>query len=149
MPLTNRGLYRLLGIPFRAATAPANFYLALVTDASIATSINVFSEVTEIADTNGYTAGGISVARNATDFDVWTEDDGNNRAYVQLKDMVWTASGGPIPASGSGARNAILTDANATQALREIWGAWDLTSARVISDTQTLTLTNCEIRFAQ
>ena len=56
----------------------------------------------KIAAGNGYTANGISVARNTTDWDVLTQDDTNDRALVQLKNIVWTASGGPIPSSGGG-----------------------------------------------
>jgi hypothetical protein len=105
--------------------------------------------LTEIAAGQGYTAGGISLARNTTDFDVWTEDDGNDRALIQLKDMVWTAAGGNLPASGNGARWACLTDDNATPANREVIAAFDLVSDRTISDTQTLTLQNCEIRLTE
>jgi len=120
----------------------------LVTDASVATTANTFSDLTEIAAGNGYTAGGYQLTPGATDFDTLTEDDANNRAYFQLKDIVWTASGGSIPASGSGALNAILTDDNATQASRIVFMGWSLTSARTVTDTQTLTLTNCEARIA-
>jgi len=145
---TNRGKYRMLAGWFRAGTTPTAFYLFLATSATAPTAdINTKSELTEIADTNGYTAGGISVARNSTDFDVLTEDDGNDRALVQLKDEVWTASGGNIPASGNGARYAILTDDNATAGSRDVLHYWDLSSDRVVSDTQTLTLQNCEIRI--
>ena len=103
--------------------------------------------LTEIANGNGYVTGGISLTRNSTDFDVLTEDDVNDRALVQLKDIVWTASGGSIPASGGGARYAILTDDNVTQGSREVYPYWDLVSDRTVSVGQTLTLQNCEIRI--
>lgn len=145
---TNKGSYRMLEVYYRGGSAPANFYLFLATSAvAPGADINTKSELTEVAAGNGYTAGGISIARNATDFDVLTEDDANDRALIQIKDISWTASGGNLPGSGSGARYAILTDANATPANREVINFWDLVSDRVVSDGQTLTLQNCEFRI--
>lgn len=144
---TNRGKYRTLQGWFRNTSLPTNVYLFLATSATAPTAdINTKSELTEITAGNGYTANGMSLNRNATDFDVLTEDDGNDRALVQLKDIVWTASGGPIPASGSGARYAILTDDNATPASRDVLNYFDLVSDRSVSDGQTFTLQNCEFR---
>jgi hypothetical protein len=105
------------------------------------------TSLTEIATGNGYTTGGTLLAWSSTDWDVWTEDDTNDRGLIQLKDIVWTASGGPIPASGNGARYAILTDDNATQGSREVYAYWDLTADRSVSDGQSLTLQNCELRL--
>ena len=148
MGMTNKGKYRLLGWAFRADTIPTNFYLALVTSASApGPDTNVLSDLTEIADTQGYTTGGYQLTPGSTDFDVHTEDDGNDRGFLQLKDIVWTASGGPIPASGDGARYAVLLDDNATVANREVLAYWDLVSDRSVSDGQTLTLQNCELRL--
>lgn len=145
---TNRGRYSVLGYVFRGATMPTNLYVALVTSAVAPTvDTNTFSELTEIAAGNGYTAGGIALTRNSTDFDALTEDDSGNLAYVQVRDLVWTASGGNLPASGSGARYAILTDDNATQGSRLVLAWWDLSSDRSVSSGQPLTLQNCELRL--
>lgn len=147
---TNRGKYNVLNMVYRNSAEPTNFYLFLATSAAAPTAdTNVKSDLTEVATGNGYTAGGISIARNSTDFDVLTEDDTNDRALIQLKDMVWTASGGNLPGSGSGARYAILTDDNVTLGSREVYQFFDLSSDRVVSDTQTLTLQNCEIRLTE
>jgi hypothetical protein len=133
---------------FRATGTPTVFYIFLATSAAAPTAdTNTKSQLTEIATGNGYSAGGLSVARNATDFDVLTEDDTNDRALIQLKNQVWTASGGPIPSSGSGARYSIITDDNATLANREVFFYHDLVSDRSISDGQTLTLIDVEIRL--
>lgn len=145
---TNKGKYKVLGWAFRGETIPTNFYLALFTSATAPTAdTNAVSELTEIAAGNGYTSGGISISKNSTDFDVWTEDDTNDRGLIQLKDMVWTASGGAIPGSGNGARYAALTDDNVTVGSREIYAYFDLSSDRSVSDTQTLTLQDVEIRI--
>lgn len=144
---TNKGKFHMLGHAFVAVAVPTNYYVALVTSAVAPTADhNTLGQLTEIAAGNGYTAGGISLTPGATDFDVHTEDDANDRGLVQIKDLVWTASGGSIPDSGDGARYAILTDDNATVANREIYGYFDLTSDRSVSDGQTLTVQNMEMR---
>lgn len=145
---TNKLKAKVLDWVFRGTALPTNFYVALVTSATAPTQdINTLGELTEIAAGNGYTTGGISLSKNTTDFDVNTEDDAADRGLVQIKDLVWTASGGPIPASGGGARYAVLTDDNGTIASREVYGYWDLTSDRTVSNTQTLTLQDCELRI--
>lgn len=146
--ITNRGKFSILGWTFRGVALPANYYVALVTNAAVPTvDTNTFSELTEIAAGNGYTAGGISLALNSTDFDVLTEDDTGDLGKVQVKDLVWTASGGSLPASGNGARYAILTDDNATQGSRLVLAFWDLVSDRSVSVGQPLTLQDCELRL--
>lgn len=146
--ITNRGKFKLLDWVFRGTALPTNFYIALCTSAVTPTvDTNTFSELTEIAAGNGYTAGGTSLTKNSTDFDVLTEDDTGDLGKVQLKDITWTASGGTLPASGNGARWAILTDDNATQGSRLVLAWWDLTSDRSVSSGQPLTLQDCELRL--
>lgn len=141
--LTDKGATKLFDIAFRGATPPTNFYVALVTSATApTTATNTLSQLTEIAAGNGYTSGGMSLSRNSTDFDTLTEAD---PAILQIKDLVWTASGGTLPASGDGARYAVLTDDNGTVGSREVYAWWDLTSDRSVSDTQTLTLTDLQL----
>lgn len=145
---TNKGKWRVLGWAFRGDTSPTNLYVALVTSATApGPDINTLGELTQIATGNGYSDGGYQLTPNSTDFDVHTEDDTNDRGLIQIKDIVWTASGGNIPASGSGARYAVLTDDNVTVASREVLAYWDLESDRTVSDGQTLTLQDCELRI--
>jgi len=147
---TNRGKNHIFDIVFRNGTEPTNYYIALVTSAVAPTAdTNTFSELTEITAGNGYTTGGISLARNSTDFDSLVENDTNDRGEIQLKDIVWTASGGNLPASGSGARYAVLLDDNVTVGSRIVVAWWDLSSDRTISTGQTLTLQNCELRLTE
>lgn len=147
---TNKGKFRLLGRGYQGVALPTNYYVALVTSATAPDAdTNTLSQLTEIAAGNGYTSGGISLSKNSTDFDVLTEDDTNDRGLIQIKDLVWTASGGTLPGSGSGARYAVLTDDNATVGSREVYHFWSLVSDRSVSDTQTLTLQNCEIRLTE
>jgi hypothetical protein len=146
---TNKGKMRAgLEGYFRAVATPTNLYVALVTSASAPDAdTNTLSDLTEITAGNGYTTGGYQLTPGATDFDVLTEDDTNDRALIQIKDIVWTASGGSIPSAGGGARYAVLIDDNATVADREVLAYWDLTSDRTVSDGQTLTLQDCELRL--
>lgn len=144
---TNKGKYSVLGWVYRADTEPTNFYMALFTSAvSPTVDINTFSELTQIVAGNGYTTGGYQLTAGSTDWDVHTEDDTNDWALVQNKDIVWTASGGSIPLSGDGARWACLTDDNVTEGDRLILHWFDLVSDRTVSDTQTLTLQDCEYK---
>lgn len=144
----NKLKYNILGWAFRGTSIPANFFVALFTSATTPTAdTNTKGQLTEIAAGNGYVTGGISLSRNATDWPTWTEDDTNDRGLIQIRDLVWTAAGGPIPSSGSGARWSVLTDDNATQNNRETLSWFDLVSDRTVSDGQTLTLQNCELRI--
>jgi len=146
---TNKGKYRLLGL-IRGATLPTNFYIALVTSAAApGPDTNTLGQLTQIATGNGYTDGGYELTPGETDFDTLTEDDGNDKGILKVKDVVWTASEGNIPASGNGARYAVLTDDNVTVGSREVWAYWDLTSDRTVSDTQTLTLQDLELDLTE
>ncbi len=147
---TNKGKHHILDQLFRNATEVTNYYVALVTSATAPDAdINTLSQLTEIAAGNGYTSGGFQLARNSTDFDSLTENDTNDRGEIQIKDVAWTASGGSIPASGNGARYAVLTDDNATVGSRIVIAFWDLSSDRVVSSGQTLTLQNLELRLTE
>lgn len=141
---TNRGLFLLVQKFFRDADT---FYVALIT-AAVAPSFdtNTFGQLTEIADGNGYTTGGIALTGDATDFDVLTEDDATDVGYVQVRDLTWTASGGAIPASGDGASYAVLLDDNATVANRQVIAWADLTQVVTREDGQVLTLTNTQFQ---
>jgi len=148
--ITNRGKKLLLQYACRTTVRPTNYYVALWNPAAAPTAdTNIMSDGTQITAGNGYTSGGYSLTPGDTDFDVNTEDDGADTAKVQIKDIVWTASGGNIPLAGSGARYAVLTDDNATPANRQVLAYWDLTSERTVSDTQTLTLQNCELDLTE
>lgn len=145
--MTNRGKFRMFNGYFRAVAIPVNFNIMLFNDTTTPTvDTNTVADLTEIPAGNGYTTGGISVARNATDFDVLNEDDTLNEALLQILDIVWTAAGGPLPVSGTGARWAGLVDDNVTINSRDIVAVFDLVSNRSVSDTQTLTLADCEIQ---
>jgi hypothetical protein len=140
---TNRGKYNALKALHDGTALPTNYYVALVTSTTApAADINTMSELTEVSAGNGYTSGGIQLSKNTTDFDVATEDDGSDKAYIQIKDLTWTASGGSI----ANARYAVLTnDAGTTVGAREVLYYWDLGSDKTISDGDSLTLKDLQI----
>ena len=147
---TNRGLFRMLEALFQGAALPTNFYLAIVTNENVPTAgTNTFSELVEIADGNGYTAGGVLINRDVTDFPTILEDDGAALASVALKSIVLTATGGELPASGDPAHWVVLLNDDATPADREVWAFWSMGADRVVSDTQTITLSNGKLRLLQ
>ena len=147
---TNRGKFLMLDWVFHAQAMPTNLYVALVTSAVAPTvDTNTLGQLTEIAVGNGYTTGGYQLTPGATDFDVMTEDDTGDKALVQIKDLAWAASGGPIPDSGDGARYAILTDDNGTIANRQVIAAWDLVTDRSCTDGHSITLEDCELQAVE
>ena len=145
---TSDGLRLLFDYFFRGATMPSNFYIGLVTNATAPTkATTVFSGLTEITAGNGYVTGGFQLTPNATDFNNLVENDTLDRAELQIKDVAWTASGGPIPLSGSGASYAVMLDDNVTIGSRVVYGWWNLGSARAATDGQQIILKDLELRL--
>jgi hypothetical protein len=146
---TNKGKAKLLDWALRQTAVPTNFYIALVTSAVVPTAdTNTLGELTEIAAGNGYSQGGVSINPDSTDFDVITEDDTNDRGLIKIKDIIITASGGVIPASGDDGEYVVLTDDNATVADREVYFYWGALSTPLnLVDTQNYTLQDLELRL--
>lgn len=144
---TTRGIRRQLAIVFQGASPPASFYVALVKSSATPTrATKTMASLAEIAAGSGYTSGGIEVSRDSVDFDTMTENDTTFLVDLELADVAWTATGGSIPASGDGARYAVLTDDNATVANREIWFVWDLGGNRSVTVGQAITLRDMTMR---
>lgn len=138
---TKRGILRQEQAWRQGATPPAQFFVALVTAAVTPTvDTALLGSLTEIAVGNGYVAGGYAVPRSATGWP--SVSVVGSLIQSVLKDIAVTAAGGPIPASGAGARWAVLTDANGTLANREVFEIYDLGSPVTVSDGQTATLSD-------
>ena len=124
---------------FRGANPPANFYIALITNASVVDAdVNVLGDLVEIPAGNGYTSGGIQLNPDNIDFPTLIEDDANDKGSFGLRDIVWTAAGGSIPGSGDPVRYLVLTDDNATIANRKVYLISDLGADVVAIDGQVL-----------
>lgn len=145
---TDYGINRMLDITFRSATAPTACSVRLLT---ALTNANVDSEDwlssgtptgpsgEEVANANGYTTGGVTVPLSAVGFDVLADDSGNNRQYLQLADVSWTASGGSIAAAGAA---LVMTDGGTDK----VWAVFDFGGTVTATDGGTFTLQNCELR---
>lgn len=143
--LTNHGTYQFMNILFNGATIPTNWYAAL-TSSTPTDATDTKNTLTESANGNGYTTGGISLTKNTTDFPGITENDASHYSSIRVKNLTWTASGGNMP-SDTGATYLILTDDNATQTSRIVFAYWSLGGARQVTDTQQLQVNNAELRF--
>lgn len=146
MPLTNRGIARRDGAFWRGQTQPVSFYLHLITSPLPTRATNTLSQLTQIANGNGYSTAGINFARNTTDFPELTEDDVANFVTVRLRDIVITASGGTMPPDFNGARAIVICDDNATVTNRDVLAWWDFPGPVVISNTQTLMIETLRFR---
>jgi len=147
---TNRGKYLILGGFFRKETHPVtnDFYAPLFTDDTAPTvDTDTVGDLTEVPTGNGYNSGGVAVPDTSSGFDVWTEDDGNDRAIIQAADITYTASGGNLP-NGDTAHWMGISDDNATVASRQLLGVFDLVSGRQVSDTQSLIIQDAEFRLS-
>lgn len=132
---TNRGLNNMLDSTFRGATLPTVFYAYLV-NSTPTVDTNTFGELTEASNYDGEQ----TLNRNSTDFDVLTEDDAGDQAFVQIKDLVYTASGGTCTATF-----LVITDDNVTEANRQVWACIDLGATQNIPDTDTLTVQDIQL----
>lgn len=118
---------------------------------------NTLSELSEIAAGNGYTSGGVALSRDSSGFPTLTEDDTNNRADLVAANGVYTASGGPIPASGAGAAYEVITDDNVTVGNREVLQVSDLNgitghpmgTTHSVSAGQSFTVQSVTIRASE
>lgn len=137
----------VLDVYFRGATIPTNLYIALVTDTPTADT-DTLGELTEMATGNGYDSGGFQLTPNSTDFDSLVENDTDDRAELQIKDVEWLAVGGTIPSSGSVPTYAVMTDDNATVANREVFVFWELGVVTTLSVGDTLLLQDLELRLS-
>jgi len=106
-------------------------------------------QLTQITAGNGYTDGGFELTPGATDIPTSTQDNSGDKAFVRIKDIAWTASGGTLPSSGDGARWAVLTDDNATVANRQVIAYFDLNANRQIGNTEVLTLQNLTLELTE
>jgi len=145
---TNKLKAEMMALFFRNELEPTTFFVALVTNDNVpGPDTNTMADLTEITAGNGYVAGGQAIARDNIDFPTFTEDDSADKGVLGLKNLTVTASGGPIPSSGNGARYAVLTDDNGTISSRKVYLWFDLLSEKFLSDTQQLQMNgmNAEI----
>ena len=144
--ITLQGMYDLQDIALRGATPPTNLYLALVASTPDKNT-DTLSDLTEIAAGNGYTSGGYQLNRDTTDWPSLVK--GTSDVTATLKELLFTASGGAMPPSGTGATYAVLTTDGATVADRKVWAYWALGTTRTVVDGQALKITNARLKLQE
>lgn len=133
---TNKGTFFGLSVLFPGSISlPSNYYVYLV-NSTPTVDTNTLSQLTEASNYDGEQ----SLSLNGTDFDVITEDDSGDQAYVQVKDLTFTASGGTCTTT-----YAVLTDDNVTEGSRLVLAFWDLGATQNISVGNTLTLQDLQL----
>lgn len=101
--------------------------VALTNSLPSASSHTQLSDITQIANGNGYTTGGTAAASNA-----YSQTSGTGK--LTANDVVFTASGGTMATF----RYAVLYNDTATN--DELIGYWDYGAAVSLADTSTFTV---------
>lgn len=138
---TNRGKKLMLDWGL-ISSRPSAFYMALVTsDNTPGVLTNTLSDLTEIPIGNGYNNAGGKVCS----FGSLVENDGSNFATVTVSDVIWVATAGPIPTSGT-ARWAVILDDNVTPASRQVLAWLDLGAERQVTAGNSLAITGAILK---
>ncbi len=106
--------------------------IELTNTAPVATN-TVIANIIDIAAGNGYSAGGSAISGTS-----FTQTSGT--ATLAASTLVFTASGGTIPSSGSPALFRYAVVYNSTAAGGPLIGWWDYGSSIVLNDTETFTV---------
>lgn len=98
------------------------------TDAPTPTTDDDLADLTQIAGSNGYTTGGLTITFNST--------RSTNVVTATAADVVYTASGGNLGASTTGRYFSTYDDTHASDALHF---SYDYGSTFTVADTETIT----------
>ena len=131
---------------WNGGSAPTEFKLVPLasTSSDLAKTQTTFSGLTEIAAGNGYTSGGITVARSSSGFG--TMSVASNIITIPIQDVSITASGGTVPSSGLGGY-WVLTDNGGTLSAREVYTRHGSATEPSVSDGNTWTASGQAIRL--
>lgn len=137
---TDRGRLRVLQRLHDGTALPGSYKVHLCTEVDEPGAETVLlSELTQIANGNGYSTNGIDVAISTSNASV--ADGGVANKATLTVSVVVTATGN-VPASGNPIAYVVLTDDNATVANREVLYFWglDRTQTMRINDELALNL---------
>lgn len=108
----------------------------------------VLSDLNQIAIGNGYPSGGLEITLDSTGVPTFSlTSTAPFRFYFRIQNTDFVADGGTLPASGLGARYAVLLDDNVVPADRVVIGYYDLVAARSVSDTQKIGVYGAELEY--
>jgi hypothetical protein len=145
--VTVRGMARAFDAYFRGQGIPPQFYTALSSAAHPpTTSTATLSDLAEVAVGNGYGAGGLALPRDSSGFPAsgFVEEDQALRVSLTLRDVVWTATGGSLPAAIP-ARYLSLLDADPVPATRDVLAWWDLQAPVQVTSGNTITVRGMQV----
>lgn len=107
-------------------------YKAVIhTDAPVAATDTILTDLTQIGGSNGYTTGGNTITFNST--------RSGGTITATAVDVTWTASGGNLGASTTG-RYVSIYDDTPTSPVDPLWGSYDYGATFTVADTETFTL---------
>lgn len=107
------------------------FKAVIHTDAPVAATDTVLTDLTQIGGSNGYTTGGSAITFNST------RTGGTITATAV--DVTWTASGGNLGASTTG-RYVSVYDDTPTSPVDPLFCSYDYGATFTVADTETFTL---------
>lgn len=139
--MTNLGKQRILEWAFGRVAEPTSVYLHLITDATAPAADD--ADVSTLTQASNMGTA-VTINTDNTDFDASSKDDGTDKGYIQIKDAVFTASGGDCTS-----RYTVMVDNATWGSISELYAYWDHGSNKTISDTQTLTLQNLELDITE
>lgn len=99
------------------------------TDAPVTATDNALSDLTEIGNSNGYTAGGSDISFNST--------RSGGTVTATATDVVWTASGGNLGSSTTGRYFSIYDD---TSTGNNLLCSYDYGATFTVASGETMTL---------
>lgn len=107
------------------------FKAVIHTDAPVAATDTILSNLTQIGGSNGYTTGGSDITFNST--------RSGGTITATAVDVTWTASGGNLGASTTG-RYVSIYDDTPTSPVDPLFNSYDYGATFIVADTETFTL---------
>ena len=135
---TNRAKLRAFSILFNSGTQPTSYYACLIASGAPTVDTSGWNEL--LANESDYYSR-IRLDLNSDDFTSLTQDDANDYATMEIRDLVFTAAGGDLSATW-----CVIVDDNSDENNKDVFICLDLSGTKTVSDTQTLTLSNTTLR---
>lgn len=139
---TINGLEGLLQWTFQQTGAPSTFYLALLTPESAVGE--TLGACQEIPSGNGYTAGGVAVARSTSGFvslsTTW------EKSVIEIAQKIYDTAGGQIPCYGTAYKIALTGDGSPVSS-REVYAVFDFDEPVVAPNGKLILVENASMQI--
>lgn len=107
------------------------FKVVIHTDAPVAATDTILTDLTQIAGNNGYTTGGVTITFNST--------RSGGTITATAVDVTYTAAGGNLGSSTTG-RYVSIYDDTPTSPVDPLFCSYDYGSTFTVADTETFTV---------